>query len=130
MRAQHQIEVILMRELASYLAMPIFLVDPDGNLLFYNEPAEVILGLRFDETGEMPLMEWATRWNPTALDGTVIPPENLPLTQALASDRPAVGVMAIVGSDGVRREIEVAGLPLIGQSGRRLGAAAIFWELT
>ena len=33
---QKAIEVILMRQLASYLAMPIFVVDPDGNLLFYN----------------------------------------------------------------------------------------------
>jgi hypothetical protein len=31
---QQAIEVILMRQLASYLAMPIFLVDPGGNLLF------------------------------------------------------------------------------------------------
>jgi hypothetical protein len=27
-----------MRQLASYLAMPILLVDPVGTLLFYNEP--------------------------------------------------------------------------------------------
>ncbi len=34
------IEVILMKQVASYLAMPIFVVDPSGTLLFYNEPAE------------------------------------------------------------------------------------------
>jgi len=33
------VELILMRQLASYLAMPIFVVDPVGNVLFYNEPA-------------------------------------------------------------------------------------------
>ena len=31
--------------------MPIFLVDTEGNLLYYNEPAEAILGRRFSETG-------------------------------------------------------------------------------
>ena len=42
--AQHEIELILMRELASYLAMAIFVVDPEGELLYYNEPAERLLG--------------------------------------------------------------------------------------
>ena len=45
--AQHAIEVILMRQLASYLAMPILLVDPVGTLLFYNKPAEGLLGQHF-----------------------------------------------------------------------------------
>ena len=45
--AQKDVEVILMRQLASYLAVPIFLVDPAGNLIFYNEPAERLLGRRF-----------------------------------------------------------------------------------
>jgi PAS domain-containing protein len=55
--AQHAVEIILMRQLASYLAMPIMLFDPAGNLLFYNEPAEAILGRRFEEAGEIPLEE-------------------------------------------------------------------------
>ena len=44
--SQKAIELILMRQLASSLAMPIFLVDPSGNLVFYNEPAEQLLGSR------------------------------------------------------------------------------------
>ena len=47
------IEVILMRELAGHLATPIFVVNADGDLLFYNEPAEKLLGSRFDESGPM-----------------------------------------------------------------------------
>lgn len=125
---QHEIEVILMRELASYLAMPIFVVDPDGNLLFYNEPAEHILGMRFDETGPMAMGEWATAWHPTTPAGEPIAEDDLPLVIAIKESRPATSVMAIIGSDGVRRSITVAALPLIGQGGRRLGAAAIFWE--
>jgi len=42
--AQHEIEVILFRQLAASLAMPIFIVDPQGTLLYCNEPAELILG--------------------------------------------------------------------------------------
>ena len=37
---QQEIEVILMRQLASYLAMPILVVDTEGDLVFFNEAAE------------------------------------------------------------------------------------------
>ena len=58
-----------MKQVASYLAVPIFLVDPVGTLIFYNEPAEALLGLRYDETGDMPLEEWGTVFVPTDADG-------------------------------------------------------------
>jgi PAS domain-containing protein len=54
---QQEIEMILVRQLASYLAMPIFVVDPQGTLVFYNEPAELLLGRRFEETGEMSIAD-------------------------------------------------------------------------
>jgi hypothetical protein len=38
--------------------MPVFLTDTVGNLLFYNEPAEEILGERYEDTGEMDVGEW------------------------------------------------------------------------
>ena len=75
---QRAVEIILMRQLASYLAMPIMLFDPEGNLLFYNEPAETILGRRFDETGEMSLEEWYAMIDPTAEDGSPLPLEARP----------------------------------------------------
>ena len=42
--AQYPVELILTRQVASQMAMPVFLVDADGTLVFYNEPAERILG--------------------------------------------------------------------------------------
>ncbi len=80
---QRAVEIILMRQLASYLAMPIFIVDPAGTLVFYNEPAETILGRRFEETGEMPLEEWSTLFDLTAEDGSPIPLQARPLMIAL-----------------------------------------------
>ena len=123
-----EIEVILMKQVASYLAMPIFLVDPQGTLVFYNEPAEGLLGLRFDETGEMLMQEWATIFVPRDHDGNVLPPERLPLALALAGQRPAHGRFFITGLDGSNREISVTAFPLIGQHERSLGAVALFWE--
>src|SRR5262245_50212426 len=125
---QKPIELILMRQLAATLATPIFLVDPAGTLVFYNPAAERTLGLRFDETGEMPLDEWSRRWCPTGDDGEALSPARLPLSIALAERRPAHGSFWIAALDGARRRVEVAAVPLIAVPDVIVGAAAIFWE--
>jgi PAS domain-containing protein len=125
---QHPIEIILMRQLASYLAVPIFVVDPLGTLLYYNEPAEALLGRRYEETGELPLGAWTPLFQPTAEDGSALPPDALPLVIAVREQRAAHRAMWIRGLDGVARRLEVTAFPLVGQGGRRLGGVAIFWE--
>lgn len=125
---QKPVELILMRQLASYLAMPIFLVDPRGDMVFYNEPAEAILGTRYDETGEMPVEEWSTVFEPADEDGSPLAPEMLPLWIALHKHQATHRVLRIRGLDGVSRRIGVTAFPLEGQGGRHLGAVAIFWE--
>ena len=122
------IEIILLRELADHLSTAIFVVDPVGDLLYYNEPAEHLLGSRFDETGAMPLAEWSTVFKPTNGRGVTVPPDRLPLAIALAEQRPAQGRLWIRGLDGTKRCIEIAAIPLKGQWGDHLGAVAIFWE--
>jgi len=126
--AGQPLEVILVRELAAHLSTPIFVVDPDGDLLFYNEPAEALLGSRFEETGAMSFKEWATMFTPTNGRGTPLAPEELPLSIAVSEQRPAQGRLWISGLDGKRRRLEVTAVPLKGQWGEHLGAAAIFWE--
>jgi len=128
MSSQKEIELILARQLASYLVMPIFIVDPQGTLIYYNEPAERILGRHFEETGEMPVEEWSTLFNPTDETGKPLAPESLPLVIALTQHRPAHRDMWIQGLDGVRRLIEVTAFPINGQAERYLGALAVFWE--
>ena len=127
---QREVELILVRQLAGYLTLPIFVVDPAGNLLYYNEPAELLLGLRYDETGEMPVEEWSTVFVPKDADGNPLPPEALPLVRTLAKKSPQHGRMMIDGLDGAQRTLDVTALPLIGQHGRDLGALAVFWEVT
>lgn len=127
-RVAYDVEIILMRQAASYLAMPIFVVDPKGDLIYFNERAEELLGLRYDEVGEMPLEEWSTEFVPTNEKGEAIPPEGLPLVIALQEHRPAHDDFWIKGLDGVPRHLSVTAFPLIGQNARELGAVAIFWE--
>lgn len=126
--SQQEIEVILSRHLAEYLAMPIFIVNPEGDLMFYNEQAEAILGRRYNETGAMPASEWSTAFHPADEEGNPIPPEELPLMIAIRERKPAHKIFHIRGLDGNMRRIEVTALPLIGQANRFLGGIAIFWE--
>lgn len=127
--AQREIEIILARQLSNYLALPVFLVNPEGNLIFYNEPAERILGKRFEDTGEMPAAEWGTVFQPADLSGKALPPEQLPLMRALTLRQPAHDRFWIHGLDGTKRMIEVTAFPLVGMAGRFLGAMALFWEI-
>lgn len=128
-QSQKEIEVILTRQLASYLAMPVFTVDNSGTLIFYNEPAEMILGSRFEETGEMSLSEWSVAFKPTDKDGKPLGEESRPIMIALSEGRPAHASFWLVGLDNVRRHIEATAFPLVGHGGRKLGAVSIFWEV-
>src|SRR5436309_453496 len=93
-----------------------------------NDPAEKLLGCRFDDTGMMPFEQWSTLFTPTDEQGVTIAPDELPLAIAAQQRVPAQGTMWIVGLDGARRQLIVTAIPLEGQWGEHLGAAAIFWE--
>ena len=123
----YEIEIILTRQWADSLSIPVFLTDPAGNLLFYNAPAEQILGKRFEDTGAMPVNEWSTIFTPKDHIGETIPPSDLPLVRTLTTQEPAQGAFYIDSLDGSRHFINVTSFPIIGMSGGYLGAVAIFW---
>jgi PAS domain-containing protein len=127
--SQKEVELILTRQLASYLTLPIFIVDAAGTLVFYNEPAENVLGTRFEETGEMAPAEWVSTWLPTDEKGKPLAPESLPLMVALAERRLSHGQFWVRGNDNVRRLITNVAFPLTGQGGHNLGAVVIFQEV-
>jgi PAS domain-containing protein len=123
------IQIILIRQLAGYLGVPLLLVDPKGDLLFYNEPAETMLGRRFEETGPMPATVWSTVFAPVDEQGQSISPEDLPLMRALTTRRPAHKRLYFHGLNGVRRHIEASSIPIVGLQGEFLGAAGLYWEI-
>lgn len=122
------IELILVRHLASSLAIPLFLVDPDGTMVFYNEAAEQVLGRRYDEAGEMSFAEWTTVFAVRDEEGRSLDINQLPLVRALRARRPAHYRFEITGLDGAPRSIEVSAFPLEAEGKRMLGAVALFWE--
>ena len=89
MATKHPIELILARQLAETMSHPVWITDANGNLVFYNEPAESILGVRFDEAGEMPAADLAEKFLTQDLDGTDLRSEELPLVVALTDWIPA-----------------------------------------
>ena len=127
--SEHNLVLILARGLASSIATPMFLVDPEGTLVYFNEPAEEILGHTYADAGEMSPEEWGTMFYPEdPQSGEKLSPEALPLSIALAERRPAHRTMSITGRDDVRRTIAVTAFPLFARTDEFVGAVAIFWE--
>ena len=108
--------------------MPVFLIDEDGCLEYYNEPAEELLGQRYEETGQIPLEIWGKLWAPTDLDGRQLAPEELPVAVAARERRPVLGIVSIRRPDGSDRQLTITALPFEAADGSLLGAFAIFWE--
>ena len=127
---EHNLVLILARGLASSIATPMFLVDPEGTLVYFNEAAEGILGQTYAESGEMSPEEWGTAFRPEDPEtGDKVDPQSLPLTVALSEQRPAHRKLAITGMDGERRLINITALPFFARTDEFVGAVAIFWQV-
>lgn len=124
----YPIEIILNRQLAECLAIPVFITDTVGNLLFYNEPAEDILGKRYEDTGEMPVEVWGTIFKSKDESGKLLDPEELPLVKTLLNQLPYFKSFWIESLQGTTIKISVSSYPIIGRAGIFHGAVAIFWR--
>ncbi len=127
--AQHPIELILLRQWASYLTMPIFVVGADGKLVYYNEPAEVLLGRTFDEMGELALDQASTVFEIAHETGEPMMLDEFPLGIAWLEHRPAHGRVRYRALDGPWRIVDVTAIPIEGHDEQHLGVVAIFWEV-
>jgi len=124
----YEIEIILNRQLADCLSMPVFITDTTGNLIFYNEPAEKVLGARFEDTGEMKAETWSTVFKRQDETGRLLQPDELPLMRTLRDHYPYHKTFRIVSLKGNAEIISVTSYPIIGRTGKFLGAVAIFWS--
>jgi PAS domain-containing protein len=127
--AQKPLEVILARNLITSLSTPAFLVGPDGELLFYNEAAGVLLGTPFEELGRTPATEWLETFGPFEDSGEPMPLDESPLTKALRAGRPAHADFRIRSVRGEEHEIEASALPIFGNDPGSSGAMIFFWPV-
>jgi hypothetical protein len=123
------IQVILARQLASSLAMPIMIVDTDGTLIFYNEPAEAILNQRFEETGEIPADTWSTLFALADENRKPIAQEDRPTMKALSQRKPFSRTVWMQCGHRDWKHMHLTAFPLIGEGAQFLGAQLIFWEV-
>ena len=126
--AAHEIEIILNRQLADCLSIPVFITDTEGNLIYYNEPAEQILGRKYEEDGEMPVSVWGTIFKPMDENGNFLLPDELPLVKTLRNCKPYHKTFYIESLTGKREKISVTSYPILGRPSRFLGAVALFWD--
>jgi PAS domain-containing protein len=127
-RRQKSLVLILAREFASQLAMPMFVADGDGTLIFYNEAAEYILGKSFSEVGELTARELVDTFDIENADGEFLEPEERALGIAFFEKRPVHAQRRIRGVDGVWRSIAITAFPLMTGPDELGGVVAIFWE--
>jgi len=119
----------LVRQLASYLFVPAVVVDPTGTVVFYNEPAERILGVRFEETGRIDREE-ADRLVELSDDPSAGPEDSeRPVLVAMQQRRPSHARRWLLRrADRVRLQVEITAFPIIDHEERLLGAVAMFWQ--
>ena len=125
--SHRHIALILAKDLAANLATAILLVDADGNLVFFNEPAERILGRPYAEA-QMSSAELAKTFKPVDGAGEPIPLQKLPLSEAFQKGIPSHGHLRIESVDGRRHDLEVVAVPLYAQAEQLVGGLAVFWE--
>jgi PAS domain-containing protein len=126
--AQKSLPLILAREFAANLATPMVLMDERGSLVFFNEPAEQIIGQTHAEVGELGPDEWGRLFKVERIDGTPIQVEKTPAGVTLAERRPAHDTLAFTTIDGIRHEIAVTAFPLLGREEELVGVVSVFWE--
>ena len=127
-RRQKNLVLILAREFASQLATPMFVTDAVGDLVFYNEPAEMLLGRTFAEAGELPASEWPELFQIERLDGSPMPLDEMPGGVALLERREAHATLRFTSLDGVTRTVAVTAVPLFAREEQLVGVVVVFWE--
>jgi PAS domain-containing protein len=120
--------LIVAREFASRLATAVLVTDRQGNLVYFNEPAERLVGRSFAETGELPAEDWVTLFKREELDGSPLAADHMPSRIALHEQRPAHRDFIFTGLDGVRRELSATAFPLLSSDTELIGVVSIFWE--
>jgi len=122
------IELILLRQLASRLPLPVTLVDAEGSVVYINPANERLLGLTQASVAEFPYERIHELIEFRHADGSPMEFEDRPLAVALHERRPLQTTIILHGADGVPHRVEVTAFPLDSQGGAPVGAMSIFWE--
>lgn len=126
---QYPLELILTRQWASHLDYAVWVMSDEGTLVYYNVPAEKLLGLSYEITGEIAAKDLQNIFQTTDAENLPIPGQELPVNIALRACRPTHKQFKVRSLEGTWRWIESTAFPLLGPGRRLLGAVSIFWEI-
>jgi PAS domain-containing protein len=121
--------LILAREFAANVATPFLVLDADGTLVFFNEPAERIIGATWAEFGELPEHEWRTRLQVERVDGTPVANDETPSAVARRERHPTHETLVYNTRDGRRLMLSVTATPILGREDELVGVFLLFWEI-
>lgn len=108
------LELILARQWAALLSMPVLIFDSEGSLVYFNEPAGLLLGRKYEEVGVMVPAEWQAAFPMETEDGHAIRGADTPMVAALKQDMPVQRQVVVKAMDGVRRRAAVTAFPIKG----------------
>ena len=117
------------RQLATHLATPVWIIDDQGELVFFNEPAEVALGIAFSEIGSLVAVDLAAMFDVTEVSGEPLAEDDLPVITTLRTQQPSSRRLRFQAKDGVWRVVDVMAMPINVHGDRFLGVFSAFWEV-
>ena len=126
---QRNLVLILARAFAGQLATAVFLLDPEGTIIYYNEAGERLTGRPFIEGAGSTLEDWMMRRRQRDEEGHELPIQELPLGKTMLKREPAHGIIRFQTEDGVDRRIETASFPLFAHTEDFVGTISIVWPI-
>ena len=127
-RTLKSLVLIRAKHLAESVTTPMLLIDAEGNLIFYNEGAEALLGTPFSDVGSIPASEWQAQFHVRGRDDAPFPLESMPGWIELQGERPGIGHVRLTTLDGTDHFIAVCAFPLFTAQRQFDGALVIFWK--
>jgi PAS domain-containing protein len=121
--------LILARELAANLATPMFLLDADGMLVFFNDAAALLIGKSFGDLGEIHSSEFGAMLDLATPEGEPVRRRDSPAGVALLERRPAHKQLRVNTYNGTRILVQATAFPLFGTTGEMHGVVSVFWEI-
>lgn len=118
--ARRSLELILARSLSENLAVPCFVVNAQGAVVWFNEAAERLTGRSAPDTPELSAAELAGVLDAREPDGDPLDPEALPQFEALSRRTPTTKSLQVAGADGTVW-LDTAALPLLTPDGSAVG---------
>jgi PAS domain S-box-containing protein len=127
--AAKSLPLILARELAANLSTPMFLLDGDGTLVYFNDAAELILGKAHGEVGEISGLQLGEMLELRDEHDQPMRRRDSPAGVAFYERCPAHRTVRVKMFDGSHRLVEATAYPLFGAGNTLHGVVTVFWPI-